>query len=136
MGHYVVTGVVGVVPDLLAFHKAFMESLPLVATKVDLPDDFWEKSQVMRVAIFFREVIARHLPVRILDGELIVGGQYNVALSRAQNKAEAKAWKKKTDKWLKEIQVVDSHGMGNTGATPGHLIPDYPRVETRSERAR
>jgi trans-4-hydroxy-L-proline dehydratase len=118
----------GVVPDLLAFHKAFMESLPLVATKVDLPDDFWEKSQVMRVAIFFREVIARHLPVRILDGELIVGGQYNVALSRAQNKAEAKAWKKKTDKWLKEIQVVDSHGMGNTGATPGHLIPDYPRA--------
>jgi hypothetical protein len=30
----------GVVPDLLAFHKAFMESLPLVATRVGLPDDF------------------------------------------------------------------------------------------------
>jgi pyruvate formate-lyase/glycerol dehydratase family glycyl radical enzyme len=118
----------GVVPDLLAFHKAFMESLPLVANRVGLPDDFWKKPQVLRVAIFFREVIAKHLPVQILDGELIVGGQYNVALSRAQNKAEAKAWKKKTDRWLKEIQVFDSHGMGNSGATPGHLIPDYPRA--------
>ncbi len=118
----------GVVPDLLAFHKAFMESLPLVATRVELPADFWDRPHIVRVAVFFKEVIARYLPVRILDGELIVGGQFNAALSRAQNRSEARAWKKKTMKWLEEIEVLNNHGMGNAGATPGHLIPDYPRA--------
>ncbi len=118
----------GVVPDLLAFHKAFMESLPLFATRVELPAGFWDRPHVVRVATFFREVVSKHLPVQILDGELIVGGQYNVALSRAQNRAEAKAWGKKTDKWLEGIGLLNNHGMGNSGATPGHIIPDYPRA--------
>ncbi len=118
----------GVVPDLLAFHKAFMETLPLAATKVELPPDFWEKPQVVRVATFFREVISKYLPVEILDGELIVGGQFNVALSRAQNHKEAKQWHKRTDNWLGQMTFIDSHGMGNAGATPGHLIPNYPRA--------
>lgn len=118
----------GVVPDLLAFHKAFLETLPLVATKVELPPDFWEKPQAVRVATFFREVISNYLPVEILDGELIVGGQFNVALSRAQNRKEAKQWKKRTDDWLEQMTFIDSHGMGNAGATPGHLIPNYPRA--------
>lgn len=118
----------GVVPDLLAFNKAFMETLPLAATRVDLPPDFWEKPHVVRVARFFHEVIAKYLPVQILEGELIVGGQFNVALSRAHNKSEAREWKKRTDRWMKEIDELNSHGMGNAGATPGHLIPDYPRA--------
>lgn len=118
----------GVVPDLLAFHKAFMESLPLFATRVELPAGFWDRPHVVRVATFFREVVSKHLPVQILDGELIVGGQYNVALSRAQNRAEARAWRKKTDKWLEGIGLLNNHGMGNSGATPGHIIPDYPRA--------
>jgi len=118
----------GVVPDLLAFHKAFLETLPLVATKVELPPDFWKKPQAVRVATFFREVISNYLPVEILDGELIVGGQFNVALSRAQNRKEAKQWKKRTDDWLEQMTFIDSHGMGNAGATPGHLIPNYPRA--------
>ncbi len=118
----------GVVPDLLAFHKAFLETLPLVATKAELPPDFWKKPQAVRVATFFREVISKYLPVEILDGELIVGGQFNVALSRAQNRKEAKRWKKRTDDWLEQMTFIDSHGMGNAGATPGHLIPNYPRA--------
>ncbi|MBU1672052.1 MAG: hypothetical protein KKF41_08150 [Actinobacteria bacterium] len=118
----------GVVPELIAFNKAFMESLPLAATKVELPDGFWDEPHVVRVAMFFREVVSRYLPVRILDGELIVGGQFNVALSRAHNKSEARAWLKDTMKWLKGIEKLNSHGMGNAGATPGHLIPDYPRA--------
>jgi hypothetical protein len=120
----------GVVPDLLAFHKSFLETLPLAATRVQLPPDFWEKPHMVRVAMFFREVVSRYLPVEILDGELIVGGQFNVALSRAQNRKEAKQWHKKTDDWLKQITFIDSHGMGNAGATPGHLIPDYPQALT------
>jgi len=80
----------GVVPDLLAFHKAFMETLPLVSTKVELQPDFWERSHQVRVATFFREVVSKYLPIDILKGELIVGGRFNVALSRAHNRKEAK----------------------------------------------
>jgi len=118
----------GVVPELIPFNRAFLETLQMVARKVELPLDFWEQPHVVRVAVFFREVISRHLPVRILDGELIVGGQFNVALSRAHNKKESRAWMKSTNRWMKEIDSLNSHGMGNAGATPGHLIPDYARA--------
>ncbi|HEY5527257.1 MAG TPA: pyruvate formate lyase family protein [Candidatus Anoxymicrobiaceae bacterium] len=118
----------GVVPDLLPFNQAFMETLPMKATKVDLPADFWDKPLEMRAAIFFHEVVSRYLPVQILDDELIVGAQFNTAMSRVQTKSESKEWKKRTDKWVKGIDLLNSHGMGNAGATPGHLIPDYPRA--------
>lgn len=118
----------GVVPDLIPFHKAFLETLPMVARKVELPDGFWEMPRVLRAAVFFREVVSRYLPVQILEGELIVGGQFNVGLSRVFNRSEARAWMKKTKKWMKGIEHVNGHGMGNAGATPGHLIPDYPRA--------
>ncbi|MBU4302028.1 MAG: hypothetical protein KKE56_04615 [Actinobacteria bacterium] len=118
----------GVVPDLIAFNKAFLESLPLLAEKVELPEGFWEKPHVVRVAVFFREVISRYLPVQILEGELIVGGQFNVALSRAHNRREGRDWMKRTKKFMKETAFMDTHGMGNLGATPGHIIPDYPRA--------
>lgn len=118
----------GVVPDLIPFNKAFMETLPLAATKVELPEGFWDRPLIVRVATFFHEVVSKYLPVQILDDELIVGGQFNTAMSRAQTKSEAKEWRKRTDKWTKGIEFLNSHGMGNAGATPGHLIPDYPRA--------
>ena len=115
----------GVVPELIPFNLAFLETLPMVAEKVELPDGFWEKPIEMRAALFFREVVSKHLPVRILDGELIVGAQFNTAMSRSMTKAEVKRWMKKTKKWMKEIDVLNSNGAGNAGATPGHIIPDY-----------
>lgn len=118
----------GVVPDMLAFHNAFMESLPLMAERVELPDGFWDEPHVVRVAIFFREVVSRYLPVEILEGELIVGAHFNVALSRAHNRAESKEWRRKSAKWLKRLEKLNGTGMGNAGATPGHLIPDYPKA--------
>lgn len=118
----------GVVPELIPFNKAFLETLPLVATKVGLPPDFWDKPHVVRVATFFREVVSNYLPVHILEGELIVGGQFNTNLSRAHDRKQHRKWMKKTKKWMKEIERLNSHGMGNAGATPGHLIPNYPRA--------
>jgi len=115
----------GVVPELIPFNKAFLETLPMVAEKVELTLGFWEQPIEMRAALFFREVVAKHLPVRILDGELIVGAQFNTAMSRSMTKAEEKRWMKKTKKWMKEIDVLNSSGSGNAGATPGHIIPDY-----------
>ena len=118
----------GIIPELVPFMGAFSESLRASARVVDLPDGFWERPLVMRKALFFREVCRRHLPVRILEGELIVGGQFNTALSRCLNRREAKKWKKSVDKWWKRAAETNELGIGNAGAVPGHLIPDYPRV--------
>ncbi len=118
----------GVVPDLAPFGPAFMETLPMAATKVELPDGFWAMPHIKRVATFFKEVVSGYLPVQILEGELIVGAQFNTAMSRAQNRSEARRWSKLTGKWMKGIAFLNSHGMGNAGATPGHLIPDYERA--------
>lgn len=120
----------GVVPDLAPFAQAFMETLPMTARRVDLPDGFWDRPHIVRVATFFREVVSSYLPVQILEGELIVGAQFNTAMSRAQNKSEARQWNKLTRKWMKGIEFLNSHGLGNAGATPGHLIPDYERALT------
>ena len=88
----------GVVPDLIPFYKAFMETLPLAATKVELPDGFWDRPQVVRVATFFHEVVSKYLPVQILDGELIVGAQFNTALSRARSE-ERRVGKECRSRW-------------------------------------
>ncbi len=71
----------GIIPELVPFMGAFAESLRASARVVELPEGFWERSLVMRRAVFFREVCRRHLPVRILEGELIVGGQFRDPLT-------------------------------------------------------
>jgi len=118
----------GVVPEIYAFFDTFAESLKAMARPVSLPPGFWNESLVMRRALFFREVCRSGLPVRILEGELVVGGQFNTALSYCLNKGEAKALRKALKRWRKHAEEINSTGMGNTGAVPGHLIPDYPSV--------
>jgi hypothetical protein len=68
------------------------------------------------------------LPVEILDGELIVGGQFNTALSRCLKKDEPRARDNEEKNFLKEWHALNDVGMGNCGAVPGHLVPDYPKV--------
>ncbi len=117
----------GDVPEVIPFMPAFRDSLRAIAEEVELPADFWKQSLEMRKAIFFREVL-RKLPVQILEGELIVGGQFNTSLSRVLNQKEASDHKKRTKRWFKRLQKVNGMGMGNCGAIPGHLIPDYCSV--------
>jgi pyruvate formate-lyase/glycerol dehydratase family glycyl radical enzyme len=118
----------GIIPELVPFMGAFSESLRVMAHEVELPRGFWEGSLVMRRAIFFREVCRRYLPVQILEGELIVGGQFNTALSKCHDRKENKRWAKDVDKWWKKGTEINELGIGNAGAVPGHLIPDYPHV--------
>ncbi|MEJ5185610.1 MAG: pyruvate formate lyase family protein [Candidatus Geothermincolales bacterium] len=118
----------GVVPEMYPFMEAYRESLKVLARRVELPDGFWERSLVLRRALFFREVCRRYLPVQILEGELVVGGQFNTALSKCHNKREARAWKRAMKRWWKKAQEINQLGLGNAGAIPGHIIPDYPRV--------
>lgn len=118
----------GIIPEIVPFMEAFAESLRVCARKVELPEGFWDHSLVMRRALFFREVLRRYLPVDILEGEMIVGGRFNTALSRCHNRREAGRWHKEVKKWWKKDKELNELGIGNTGAIPGHLIPDYPRV--------
>jgi len=118
----------GIIPELVPFMGAFAESLRVMAREVDLPPGFWERSLVMRRALFFREVCTSYLPVRILEGELIVGGQFNTALSKCHDRKEARKWHGRVDKWWKKGTEINELGIGNTGAVPGHVIPDYPRI--------
>ncbi len=118
----------GVVPEIYAFMDAFAAGLKVLGRPVDLEEGFWEESLTMRRALFFAQVVRKHLPVRILEGELIVGGQFNAALSCCLNKREARGLRKGLKAWRRLADGINSTGMGNAGAVPGHLIPDYPRV--------
>ncbi|MHA1230694.1 MAG: pyruvate formate lyase family protein, partial [Candidatus Helarchaeota archaeon] len=95
---------------------------------VELPLDFWEKSLIVRRSIFFKRVIEEYLPVKILEGELIVGSYFNTALSKCLNLEETKDWLKLEKQWLKQANFVHFNGIGNAGAIPGHIIPNYPKV--------
>jgi len=126
----------GVVPELIPFNKAFMESIPLVAKNVEIPVGFWKMPHILRVANFFKLVLSNYLPVQILEGELIVGAHFNAALSRVMSRREFKAWRRMVKKWMKKIEFLNSHGMGNAGATPGHIIPNYEKAIREGLRGR
>lgn len=116
------------VPEVELFQPGYRSYLLAAATPVSLPEGFWREPLVVRRALFFREVLRRYLPVQILEGELVVGGQFNTALSRCLTKAEAQARDRAEQAFLKEWKVLNSHGVGNCGAVPGHLVPDYPKA--------
>jgi formate C-acetyltransferase len=72
--------------------------------------------------------VEKHLPVKILEGELIVGSYFNTALSKTHTRGEARRWKSRTARWLKKARWINELGIGNCGAIPGHLIPNYPKA--------
>lgn len=117
-----------VAPEMMPFLRAYEDSLAAAARVVTLPKDFFRNALPIRVALFFSEVLRRHLPVDILDGELIAGGQFNTALSLCLTKSEARKRTKRAESFRVGIVEASSLGIGNCGAVPGHLIPDYPKV--------
>ncbi len=117
-----------VVPEVMPFLRAFEDSLTAAARVVPLPKGFFRNSLPVRVALFFAEVLRHHLPVHILEGELIAGGQFNTALSLCLTKSEARKRAIQAESFRADIVDVSGLGIGNCGAVPGHLIPNYPKV--------
>ncbi len=117
-----------IVPEVMPFIPAYSDSLLAAATVVSLPRDFWRNPLPVRVATFFHEVLARHLPVNILEGELIVGGQFNASMSLCLTKHETRKLEKKLEAFRRGVVRASEFGIGNCGAVPGHLIPDYPKI--------
>ena len=122
------------VPELMPFLQAFEDSLLAAARVVSVQRSFWRQPIIVRAATFFAEVLRAHLPVEILEGELIVGGRFNVALSLCLTRREAARHKKMAKAFLSGIVPASKLGIGNCGAVPGHLIPDYPKVLRRGLR--
>ena len=78
--------------------------------------------------------MVRCLPKEILPGDLLAGGRFNVMTSCCLSEAETrqhdrqvlgKGGARETMLWF------HNHGFGNSGATSGHLIPDYAEVITQ-----
>ncbi len=116
------------VPEVALFQQGFRSYLSAAATRVKLPDGFWNEPLVVRQALFFRQVVQRYLPKQILDGELIVGSHFSTALSRCLQIDEAQARDQQEKLFLKEWHALNDVGVGNCAAVPGHLVPDYPKV--------
>lgn len=117
-----------VVPEIYPFLPSYRDTLKAAAVTVDVPPDFYRYSIAERRAIFFNLVLEKHLDVRILDGELIVGSHFNTALSKNLTRRETKRWRREVDAWLKTALRLHEDGIGNAGAIPGHLIPNYKKV--------
>ena len=89
-------------PALYPFFASINATLQAMAIPVILPDGYWDHGLAMRRAFFFNEVMTKYMPVTILDDELIVGFNFNTALSKSMNKSETKARNKEMSKWFKE----------------------------------
>jgi len=123
------------VSEMMMFFEGAKAYLLADATRVDLPPGFWDEPLVVRRAIFFRRVVEEHLSVQILDGELVVGSHFSTALSRTLTRPEDRQFARMERRFMREGKRLNGLGVGNCGAIPGHLIPDYPRVLREGWRA-
>ncbi|HOD28772.1 MAG TPA: pyruvate formate lyase family protein [Syntrophales bacterium] len=120
-----------IVPETYAFLQTFRSALQQAARPVPLPEGFWKWSLPERRAWFIREVMVNHVPQELLPGDLLAGGRFNLQASRCWTKAETAArdrliYGRKGARAV--MKAFHDHGYGNSGATSGHLIPDYARV--------
>ncbi len=115
-------------PAIYPFFPSISQTLKAMAVRVELPEDYWEYGLAKRRAIFFHEVMTKYMPVIILDGELIVGFNFNTALSKSLNKSESAARNKEMKRWFKEASRLNTLGVGTAASIPGHLIPNYAKV--------
>ena len=118
----------GVVPEVFLFTQITRHTMKAMAEKVEVPPDFYRLSIAERRALFFNLVLEKHLPAQVLEGELIVGSHFNTALSKNLDPKETAQWVKATYRWFKRMNEAHNLGLGNTGAIPGHLIPNYRKV--------
>ena len=117
-----------VVPEVYPFIPSYRDTLKAAARTVPVPPGFYKLSLAERRATFFNLVLEKYLDACVLDGELIVGSHFNTALSKNLSRRESARWRQETDAWLKTALSLHEEGIGNTGAIPGHLIPNYKKI--------
>ncbi|MHA1480307.1 MAG: pyruvate formate lyase family protein [Candidatus Thorarchaeota archaeon] len=115
-------------PAIYIFLPSIDQTLKAMAVNVELPETYWKHGLSMRRSIFFHEVMTKHMPVTILDGELIVGFNFNTALSKSLTKGETKKRNKEMKKWFKGAKKFSDLGVGTASSAPGHIIPNYAKA--------
>jgi formate C-acetyltransferase len=120
-----------IVPETYAFLQTFRSSFNQVARPVALDPDFWSWSLPERRAWFNRQVMVKYVPKEILPGDLLAGARFNVQTSACLTEKETREHDKRIygPKGARAAMLwFHNHGYGNSGATSGHLIPDYGRI--------
>ena len=118
----------GVVPEVFPFFQITRETMKAMAERVQLPAYFYRLTLAERRAILFNEVLEKHLPVQLLEGELIAGSHFNTALSKTLDRKEMREYVRESYSWVERLIKTHEAGIGNAGAVPGHLIPNYRKV--------
>lgn len=117
-----------IVPEVFSFMKTFRSSCVQAAENIDMGEDFFNQSLPERKALFIKEAVVNHLPAIILSGDLLAGANFNMQSSMCLDRKEAAAREKRLIKARKSMKFLYEHGYGNSGATSGHLIPDYAKI--------
>lgn len=120
-----------IVPETYAFFPAFRASALQAAHDVPLPDGFWSFSLPERRAWFIKELMVNQLPREVLPCDLLAGARFNILASRCLSRDEAAERDRLVlggDGVRAAVKWFHDHGYGNSGATSGHLIPDYARA--------
>lgn len=120
-----------IVPETYAFLQTFRSSINLNSHEVKLHKNFWNWSLPERRAWFVKEAIVSYVPQEILPKDLLAGARFNLMASRCWTEEETKNRDSLIygkDGARAKMKWFHDHGYGNSGATSGHLIPDYAMV--------
>ncbi|MBQ5968813.1 MAG: hypothetical protein IJL52_01705 [Clostridia bacterium] len=124
-----------IVPETYTFLPTFTQSFKQISQVVPVDGDFWKKSLVERKADFTKKCVVERLPMEILPGDLLCGARFNMMYSMCLTKAQQKERDKLVKEARKSMLFLFDHGYGNSGATSGHLIPDYKKIIEKGFKA-
>lgn len=117
-----------IVPETYPFIPTFLASLKQISKEIPVDDDFWKMSIPERKAFFTKKAAVEYLPMEVLPGDLLCGARFNMMYSMCLNKKEQAARDKLIKDARKSMLALHNHGYGNSGATSGHLVPDYAKI--------
>ncbi|MBQ6753187.1 MAG: hypothetical protein IJR10_05380 [Clostridia bacterium] len=124
-----------IVPENHTFLPTFTQAFKQYSEVVPVDDAFWKKNLVERKADFTKKVICEYLPVEIIPGDLLCGARFNVMYSMCLTKEEQKERDKLVKEARESMSFLFKHGYGNSGATSGHLIPNYKKIIDKGFKA-
>ncbi len=120
-----------IVPEVYVFFEVLGSSIKQNAHEIKLNEDFWGLSIPERRATFTKEAITNYVPQEIFPNDLLAGARFNMMASRCWTREEAEERNRLVygkNGARKQMKWFHDHGYGNSGATSGHIIPDYARI--------
>lgn len=124
-----------IVPENYSFLSTFVQSFKQISEIVEPDPGFWDKTLPERKADFTKKCVCERLPVEIIPGDLLCGARFNMQYSMCLTKKQQKERDKRVAKARKSMKKLFDHGYGNSGATSGHLIPNYKKIIDNGFRA-